>query len=62
MLEEVGIIPEELKKRILAQKNLEILRTWLKLASRSRSIEEFEAGISDSADETGDRTENNKPG
>lgn len=39
LLEEVGMIPEELEKRILAQKNLELLRTWLKLASRSRSIE-----------------------
>lgn len=39
LLEEVGLISEELEKRILAQKNLELLRTWLKLASRSRSIE-----------------------
>mgnify|MGYP006993794476 CR=1 FL=1 len=39
LLEEVGMIPEGLEKRILAQKNLELLRTWLKLASRSRSIE-----------------------
>ena len=42
LLEEVGIIPEELEKRIRAQKNLETLRMWLKLASRSKSIEEFE--------------------
>lgn len=56
LLEEVGMIPEGLEKRILAQKNLEILRTWLKLASRSRSIEEFEAGISGAADGTGERT------
>ena len=56
LLEEVGLISEELEKRILAQKNLELLRTWLKLASRSRSIEEFEAGISGAADGTGERT------
>ena len=59
LLEEVGMIPEELEKRILAQKNLELLRTWLKLASRSRSIEEFEAGISGAANETKERTGNN---
>ena len=50
LLEEVGIIPEELEKRIRAQKDLETLRMWLKLASRSKSIEEFEEVISESAE------------
>ena len=42
LLEEVGAISEKLEKRVREQKDLETLRMWLKLASRSKSIEEFE--------------------
>lgn len=42
LLEDVGIVSEALKKRILEQKDLEILKSWLKLAACSKSVEEFE--------------------
>ena len=50
LLEEIGIIPEELKKRMQEQKDLGILRKWHKLAARSGSIEEFEGRISECAE------------
>ncbi len=46
LLDEIGVIPEELEKRIREQKDLETLRKWHKLAVRSGSIEEFESLIS----------------
>lgn len=41
LLSEVGEVPEDLKKYIFAQKKGELLSTWLKLAARAGSIEEF---------------------
>lgn len=43
LLEELGVVSEELKGRILAQRDLEVLRQWCRLAARSESLEEFEA-------------------
>ncbi len=34
-------MPDELCNRILAQRNLEILKSWLKVANKVGSIEEF---------------------
>ncbi|MCI9651777.1 MAG: Rpn family recombination-promoting nuclease/putative transposase [Lachnospiraceae bacterium] len=42
LLGDVGAVPEALREKILGQKDLEILRGWLKLASASRTVEEFE--------------------
>ena len=41
-LQELGNVPDDLKERIMAEKNLERLRKWVKLAILSESIDEFE--------------------
>ena len=38
-----GSVGEHLKRVIMAEKDLEILRTWLKTAAAVDSVEEFEA-------------------
>lgn len=43
LLEELGTVSEELRDSIFAQKDLAVLRQWLKLAARSKSFEDFEA-------------------
>jgi hypothetical protein len=45
LLEECGEINDELRKVISSQKDLEVLKSWLKAASRVDSIEEFESAI-----------------
>ena len=40
-LSDLGFVSEDLKNEIFAEKDLEKLKKWLKLAARSRSIEEF---------------------
>ena len=40
-LRETGPIPEEVKKRILEETDLETLRGWLRVAARAESAEEF---------------------
>ena len=41
LLAELGEVPEDLKKRILEETDMEILRSWLKKAARAESIEDF---------------------
>ena len=41
LLDEYGVIPEELRQSILQESNLETLRKWHKLAAKVDSIEEF---------------------
>ena len=41
-LEEIGEPSPALRKLIMEQNDLEVLRRWLKLAARANSIEEFE--------------------
>ena len=45
LLEDIGSVPEELEKRLQEQKDVDILRKWLKLAAHSESIDEFLANI-----------------
>ncbi len=47
LLEEYGPIPSELRNMVLAQKELQTLKNWQKLAARVRSVEEFaqQAGL-----------------
>ena len=40
-LEELGEIPENLRSRISDEKDLELLKKWLKLAAKSDTMEEF---------------------
>ncbi|MBD5555662.1 MAG: hypothetical protein HDQ95_10085 [Roseburia sp.] len=41
LLEDYGEIPQKLRDRICAEKNLDVLKQWLKLAARAVSLEEF---------------------
>ena len=41
LLQDLGEVPEDLKKQIESQTDMETLSRWLKLAARSASIEEF---------------------
>lgn len=41
-LEEYGTIPEHIRKAVGAQKDLMVLKRWLKLAARAGSMEQFE--------------------
>lgn len=42
LLSELGAVPEQLKTKIMRQKDTSILKQWLKLAARSQSFAEFE--------------------
>lgn len=50
LLEELGQVPTGLRERICAQKDMETLRGWLKLAARVHTIEEFGQCICESKD------------
>ncbi len=45
LLGELGEIPKDLRQRMLAQRDLAVLRSWIKLAAKAGSIEEFEKEI-----------------
>ena len=42
LLEEYGVIPEQVRKAVLAQGDLDVLKRWLKLAASAGSMEQFE--------------------
>ncbi|MBD5545652.1 MAG: Rpn family recombination-promoting nuclease/putative transposase [Lachnospiraceae bacterium] len=42
LLEEYGVIPKHVREAVLAQKDMEVLRRWHKLAARAGSMEQFE--------------------
>lgn len=46
LLEDINTVPDELRERIMAQKDLDILRKWHRLAARAETVEEFEHQIS----------------
>lgn len=46
LLSDLGPIPEELRDKIQAEKNMDVLAVWLKAAARSNSLEEFESKLS----------------
>ena len=41
LLEDIGMVSENLKKRILQERDLDTLRKWNKAAARAESIEAF---------------------
>ena len=43
LLEELGVIPDEVRERILREKDLDVLTAWLRLAAKTNSIEEFQS-------------------
>ena len=48
LLSDLGEVPEELRKKILGEKDLDILKSYLKKASASKTIEEFQKLIDQS--------------
>ena len=47
LLEDKGVVSEELRTRILNQKDLDILSGWHRLAARSRTVDEFKNAVSE---------------
>ena len=47
LLTELGAVSEELRRTVMETKDLEKLKTWLKLAAKTESVEQFQrqAGI-----------------
>ena len=45
LLEDLGAIPEDIRCRIFAETNMEIVRKWHKSAARSESFEGFRESI-----------------
>ena len=45
LLEDMGAIPEDIRRRIFEETNMEILRKWHKSAARSESFEGFRESI-----------------
>ena len=41
LLEELGEISDDLRVRIISEKDLDVLKSWLKQAVKSESIDEF---------------------
>ena len=41
LLEDLGEIPEELRNKIEEEENLDVIKSWIKLAAKSESIEQF---------------------
>ena len=41
LLSELGDIPLSVKDKIISQKDMHILRTWLKLAAKAEDIQDF---------------------
>ncbi len=46
LLEDIGTIPEELRKQIMAQRDLDFLRKWHNLAAKAETVQDFINGIS----------------
>ena len=41
LLTDCGTVSDELKMRILGQRDMEILKKWIRLAAHVKSVEEF---------------------
>lgn len=41
LLEEVGVVSEDLRETILSQRDMDILKKWIKLSARAATIDEF---------------------
>ncbi|HBA49936.1 MAG TPA: hypothetical protein DCZ91_19510 [Lachnospiraceae bacterium] len=54
LLEDLGSIPEGLSKKIRVQEDITRLNQWLKAAARSKTIDEFQAIITQEPNESGE--------
>lgn len=52
LLGDVGDVSDELRERIMNQRDLDILSRWHRLAARSRTVEEFESAVSEEQERT----------
>ena len=41
LLEDYGPVPDDIRQRILNEHNEQVLRKWLRLAARARSLDKF---------------------
>ena len=46
LLEDLGEIPNELRELIMSQVDSEIVMKWIKVATKAKSVEEFQRSIS----------------
>ena len=49
LLSDLGIVPEKLREKIFEEKDLDVLRFYLKNAAAAKSIPEFESRINEKA-------------
>lgn len=47
LLEELGLVPDSMKERIMSEKDNDVLKEMLKIAAKAESLEQFEERISD---------------
>ena len=47
LLSDLGIVPEKLREKILEEKDLDVLRFYLKIAAAANTISEFESRINE---------------
>lgn len=52
LLGDLGDVSSELRKRIMSQRDLDVLSRWHRLAARSRTVEEFESAVSEEKEHT----------
>lgn len=45
LLRELGTVSDELRNKIMAEKNMEVLNAWLKKAARAESVKQFQSEI-----------------
>ena len=41
LLEDIGTIPDKVREKIHNEKDIKVLNSWLKLAAKAESIDEF---------------------
>ena len=41
LLEDIGTIPDKVRERIHNEKDIKVLNSWLKMAAKAESIDEF---------------------
>ncbi len=49
LMKELGVVPDNLKSCIIKETDEEVLKKWLKLAAKAKSIEEFQKEIKEEA-------------
>ena len=45
LLGELGVVPEEIEKKINEERDVDVLSRWLKLAASAESVDEFVKGM-----------------